>query len=62
MDGRWGGKVFDATFKGTHEEAVVFLAEKEKWIGRTVTFLYNNLTAFGVPNYARVDINNCIKS
>ena len=59
---KWNEKIFDATFKGTHEEAVVFLAEKEKWIGRTVTFLYNGKTAFGVPNYARVDINNCLKS
>ncbi len=59
---RWKGKDFDATFKGTYEEAVKFLAEKENWIGKTVTFLYNGLSGLGVPNYARVDINNCLKS
>ncbi len=57
----WKGLTFDATFKGTYEEAVIFLYNKEFWIGRTVTFLYNGLTGLGVPNYARVDINNCLK-
>jgi ATP-dependent DNA ligase len=58
---RWKGKEFDATFKGTHEEAVQFLRDKKKWVGRTVTFLYNGLTGLGTPNYARVDIKNCVK-
>ncbi len=58
----WRGKETDATFKGSHEEATLFLKEKDKWIGRTVTFLYNGFTGLGLPNYARVDINNCLKS
>lgn len=58
---KWNGKTFDATFKGTHEEGVEFLKNKKKWIGKTVTFLYNGLTGLGTPNYARVDYNNCIK-
>jgi DNA ligase-1 len=58
---RWNGKEFDATFKGTREEAVQFLKDKKKWVGKTVTFLYNGLTGLGTPNYARVDIRNCIK-
>ena len=58
---RWKGREFDATFKGTREEATEFLKERKKWVGRTVTFLYNGLTGLGTPNYARVDIRNCIK-
>lgn len=58
---KWGDKVFDASFKGTYEQAVQFLKDKNKWIGKTVTFLYNGLTGLGTPNFARVDINNCIK-
>ena len=58
---KWKDKTFDATFKGTYEQATLFLKEKNKWIGKKVTFLYNGLTGLGTPNYARVDINNCIK-
>jgi DNA ligase-1 len=58
---RWKGKEFDSTFKGTREEAIQFLKDKKKWVGRTVTFLYNGLTGLGTPNYARVDIKNCVK-
>jgi DNA ligase-1 len=57
----WGGKIFDATFKGTHEQGVDFWKNKSSWIGKTVTFLYNGLTGKGTPNFARVDINNCLK-
>ena len=57
----WKSKEFDATFKGTREEAVQFLKDKKKWVGKTVTFLYNGLTGLGTPNYARVDIRNCTK-
>lgn len=59
---KWKGIEFDATFKGTYEQAVEFLKNKDKWIGKKVTFLYNGLTGLGTPNYSRVDINNCIKS
>ncbi|NBT58535.1 hypothetical protein EBT16_07100, partial [bacterium] len=58
---RWNGKDFDATFKGTQEQGAQFLKDKNKWIGKKVTFLYNGLTGLGTPNYARVDINNCLK-
>lgn len=59
---RWNGEEFDATFKGSHEQAVGFLKNKKSWIGKEVTFLYNGLTGLGIPNYARVDINNCLKT
>jgi ATP-dependent DNA ligase len=58
---RWKNKEFNATFKGTHEQAVEFLKNKNKWIGKTVTFLYNGLTGLFVPNFARVDYENCLK-
>jgi len=58
---KWKDKEFNATFKGEYEQAVEFLRDKKKWIGKEVTFLYNDLTGLGVPNFARVDINNCIK-
>lgn len=58
----WNNQEFTATFKGPYEQAVQFLKDKDKWIGKTVTFLYNGLTGLGTPNYARVDINNCIKN
>jgi len=57
----WNGKIFDATFKGTYEEGVEFLKNKKQWIGKKVTFLYMGLTGLGIPNYARVDYNNCVK-
>ncbi len=58
----WNGKTFNATFKGTYEDCVQFLKDKDKWIGRTVTFQYNGLTGLQTPNYARVDYKNCLKS
>jgi ATP-dependent DNA ligase len=58
---RWKGEEFDATFKGSREEATQFLKDKKKWIGKTVTFLYNGFTGLGTPNYARMDIKNCLK-
>jgi len=57
----WENKTFDATFKGTYEQGVEFWKNRKNWIGKKVTFLYNGLTGLGTPNYARVDINNCIK-
>lgn len=55
------GKTFNGSFKGSWDEAAAFLKEKDKWIGREVTILYNGLTGLGTPNYARMDIHNCIK-
>jgi DNA ligase-1 len=57
----WNGTVFDATLKGSQEQGRDFLANKSKWIGATVEFLYNGLTGLGTPNFARVDYNNCLK-
>lgn len=58
---KWGNREFNATFKGTHEEAKQFLQDKLKWVGKEITFEYNGLTGLGIPNYARVDIQNCLK-
>lgn len=57
----WNGKIFDASFKGSYEEAAQFLKERKKWIGQNVEFLYNGLNGKGTPNFARVDGNNCLK-
>jgi len=57
----WKGKQFNATFKGTMEQGVEFLKNKANWIGKEVTFNYNGLTGKETPNYATVDINNCLK-
>lgn len=57
------GKIheFDATAVGKYEECVKVLQNKREWIGREATFLYNDLTGLGTPNFARIDINNCFK-
>lgn len=57
----WRGKTFEATFKGTYEQGVERLKNKADWIGKEVTFLYTGLTGLGVPNYARIDPDNCFK-
>lgn len=59
---KWKDKTFDATFKGTYEDCVQFLKDKQEWLGKEVTFLYNDLTGLGIPNFARVDYKNCIKT
>lgn len=58
---KWKDKIFDASFKGSYEQGVDFLQNRKDWIGKTVEFLYNGLTGKGTPNFARVDINNCLK-
>lgn len=56
---QWGDKVFDATLKGTFEEAEKLLQNHETWIGKTVTFSYNGLTGKNsLPNFAQIDYNN----
>lgn len=57
----WDGKVFDATFKGTQEQLKEVLKNQSEWVGRTVTFLYNDTTGLGTPNFARIDVDNCFK-
>jgi len=59
---KWKDKIFDASFKGSYEELVNVLKNKEDWIGKEVTFLYMGKTGKGVANFARIDINNCFKS
>ena len=58
---KWGDKVFDASLKGTMEEAIDIWNNQDKWIGKEVTFLYMSLTGLGIPNYARIDCKNCFK-
>jgi DNA ligase-1 len=55
----WSGKVFDASLKGSMEDATNIWNNKEQWIGRRVKFLYNDLTGLKIPNFARIDCNNC---
>jgi ATP-dependent DNA ligase len=73
MSGNWGGtgkivwfidnngNKFKGTAKGSFEQCKQFLKEKSNWINKKVTVYYNGLTAYGVPNYARLDMNNCLK-
>lgn len=57
----WNGNEFDATFKGSYEELQEVLKNQKQWCGKKVTFLYFGLTGKGIPNSARIDINNCFK-
>ena len=59
---KWKNKIFDATFKGSYELGVERLKNKEWWVNRSITFLYNDLTGLGVPNFARIDPLNCFKN
>jgi hypothetical protein len=72
--GNWSGKAkiislrsvdgkltFDASFKGTMEQAEQVLRDKDKWLDKVVTICYNGLTGLGTPQFAQFDINNCIK-
>jgi ATP-dependent DNA ligase len=56
------GEVFDATFKGDMESAKLFLKESKKWIGKEVTVQFFGYTGLGCPQYAQLDINNCIRA
>ena len=55
----WKGIEFEATFKGTWEQGAERLKNPEPWIEAKVTFLFNGFTGKGVPNYARIDPDNC---
>lgn len=71
--GNWGGKAkiislrdssgkeFDATFKGTMEDAAYFLTVKEQWIGKEVTIQFNGYTGLNTPQFAQFDYKNSIK-
>jgi len=58
---KWGDKIFDATFKGSQKQLKEVLENKGNWLDKEVTFLYNGLTGLKIPNFARIDINNCFK-
>jgi DNA ligase-1 len=58
----WNGKIFDATFTGTYEQGVDRLKNKKDWEGKTVTFMYMNTTGLGVPNYPRINPDNCFRA
>lgn len=55
------GKEFDATFKGTMEDAAYFLTVKDQWIGKEVTVQFNGYTGLGCPQFAQFDYKNSIK-
>ena len=55
------GKEFDATFKGTMEDAAAFLKVKNQWIGKEVTIQFNGYTGLGTPQFAQFDFQNSIK-
>jgi DNA ligase-1 len=55
------GKEFDATFKGTMEDAAAFLKVKNKWIGKEVTVQFNGYTGLKTPQFAQFDYKNSIK-
>ena len=72
--GNWSGKAkiislkskdgkmeFDASAKGTMQEMVVVLKEKNKWVGKLVEVKYNGFTVYSTPNFATVDFKNCLK-
>jgi ATP-dependent DNA ligase len=57
------GRVFSATFKGTMENAKLFLNNKEKYVGKKYTIYFNGLTGKGdgLPNYAQFDYANSVE-
>jgi DNA ligase 1 len=57
----WKGIEFDATFKGTIEQKTVIFKNQKDWLKKSVTFLYNGLTGKNVPNFARIDVDNCFQ-
>lgn len=56
------GNEFKATFKGSFEEALECLQNKQQWIGETVSIKFNGRTGLGTPNFAQFDYSNCQKT
>ena len=54
--------VFDVSFKGSMPQAIQFLADAKKYIGKKLTIKYNGLTGLGTPQFAQLDYNNCLSS
>jgi ATP-dependent DNA ligase len=59
---KWNDKVFDVSLKGSMEQAEDIWNNKQEYIGKIATFIFNDLSGLGIPNFARIDINNCFKS
>jgi DNA ligase-1 len=55
------GKEFDATFKGTMEDAAYFLTVKDQWINKEVTIHFNGYTGLGCPQFAQFNYRNSVK-
>lgn len=53
-----GTNFFDATFKGTAEEAVACWKIKDSLMNKVVTIYYNGFSGYLKPNYPRFDWNN----
>ena len=55
-----GEKTFDATFKGKEKDAIKAWKDgsAQQMVGKVATILYNKLTGYGKPNYARLDWYN----
>jgi len=51
-------KEFNATFKGTMEEAKDMLKNKQKYIGQIARIFFFGKTGLGCPNYAQFNYNN----
>lgn len=58
---KWKGKEFRATFKGTYEQGVERMKNPKSFMNKKVEFLFTGFTSYGVPNYARIDPDNCFK-
>ncbi len=58
-----GTDTFDATFKGTSDDAIAAWnnGEANALIGKKVTIYFNGETGYGKPNYARLDWANYLK-
>jgi DNA ligase 1 len=56
------GNKFKGTFKGSMEVGRKLLKEKADWIGKEVTVEFNGYTGKGIPNYARLNPENCFKN
>lgn len=58
---RWKGIEFKATFMGSKALGAYRLKHPEEWVNKECTFRYNGLTGKGVPNYARINPENCFE-
>ncbi len=52
-------QVFDATFMGEVPDRENILVNEDQWVGKKVKFFYNGVTGLGIPNYARINPEDC---